>query len=984
MSALLEELARAPEVQPGSGIGPGALVGGRFEILRELGRGGFGVVFEARDRELSRLVAVKVVRTRRGVDPRMLRAEAEAAATLQHPCIVTVHDLGHEGGEGWLVLELLRGETLEDRLRHGPLPAPEALRVATEVGRGLDHAHRAGVLHRDLKPANVFLCEDGSVKILDFGLSRLFGTGSGPEGGTPAYMAPEQWRRNGEDERTDVFAFGVLLFEALSGRRPYAVESGRSAVLDDGPPPQLPPGLAPRPVRALVRQCLSRDPADRPRDGGAALEALLAADRASVANRGRRRLALSVFAVLAVALAGFGTWRLLRTRDLAPGQRVPVAVADFENATTDPELNGLSGMLATSLEQSRRLTVLTRSRLADLVRQTGREVPDRIDESLAREVGRTAGVKALLLATVHRFDDLYAIEVRALDPDRNEYLFTLKAEGTGKASIPGMIDRLSAETRERLREEPTDLATRRRVADVTTADLAAWDHYFRARKAMDSWQPDAARRELEAALAVDPSFALAHYQRAVLDAWTPLWLKASRGEDEASRRTLQEHLVAAERMADRLPEREQLALLAWKATLDRRPDEARRLRDQAAELYPQDKEAAFWAGDVRFHLGDRAAAAPHFERAVKLDPDYALALDHLAWSYDALGRPEQELSAARRFAAVARSADAERWVGRALLSLDRRDEAEASFRRASAIDGRPFPPTDLGSWLAFHGHPHDAEAIAREGLAAARLAPAGPDAGADAPGPELASWSRLLVNALGQQGRVREAWAVVDALPASGAPASDAASARLALATALRSREQVLRAVAQADRAGLRSGRALLSQATALALVGDLAAARSMAERARAAPDAGDVEPALRASFEAVLAWREGRLDEAEAALRGFAGSPEVAFRYAGLSRLGELLVERGRYAEAVTALEEARTVRWFLGTGESHPWLQPAGLLLLARAYEQLGNHALAEQRVDELLRLWDRADRDLPRLAEARTLRARLVTPGGQATQR
>ncbi|HET8723493.1 MAG TPA: serine/threonine-protein kinase, partial [Anaeromyxobacteraceae bacterium] len=258
MSALLEELAEAPEVRPGSGIRPGEVLGGRFEVLREIGRGGFGMVFEARDRELGRLVAVKVVRPRRGVDLSMLRAEAEAAAGLHHPNIVTVHDLGSEGGEGWLVLELLRGETLEERLRRGPFPAPEALRVATEIARGLAHAHHAGVIHRDLKPSNVFLCEDGSVRILDFGLSRVFGSGSGPEGGTPAYMAPEQWRREEEDERSDVFALGVMLHEMLTGRRPFAVEGGRSTALDDGPVPELPSSAAPRAVRSLVQRSLSR------------------------------------------------------------------------------------------------------------------------------------------------------------------------------------------------------------------------------------------------------------------------------------------------------------------------------------------------------------------------------------------------------------------------------------------------------------------------------------------------------------------------------------------------------------------------------------------------------------------------------------------------------------------------------------------------------------------------------------------------------
>ncbi len=368
----------------------------------------------------------------------MLRSEAEAAAALHHPNIVTVHDLGSAGGEGWLVLELLRGETLEERLHRGPIPGPEALRVATEMARGIAHAHHAGVLHRDLKPSNVFLCDDGAVKILDFGLSRVFGSGSGPEGGTPAYMAPEQWRREAEDERTDVFALGVMVHEMLSGHRPFTVESGRSTALDEGPLPELPASAAPRGVRALVRRSMSRSRDDRPRDGAAVLETLLEQRTVVDAGRNRRRVVLAGALVGLVALLALFASRALRDhQDLAPGQRIPVAVADFQNGTSDPELNGLSGMLTTSLEQSKRLTVLTRSRLVDLIRQTGKEVPERIDESLAREVGKIAGVKALLLATVHRFDDLYAIEMRALDPATNEYLFTLKEDGKGEVERAG-------------------------------------------------------------------------------------------------------------------------------------------------------------------------------------------------------------------------------------------------------------------------------------------------------------------------------------------------------------------------------------------------------------------------------------------------------------------------------------------------------------------------------------------------------------------
>ena len=979
MSALLEELAEAPELRPGTGIGPGSVIGERFEILRELGRGGFGVVFEARDRELGRLVAVKVVRARRGVDPGMLRAEAEAAAALHHPNIVTVHDLGSAGGEGWLVLELLRGETLEERLRRGALPSPEALRVGTEIARGLAHAHHAGVLHRDLKPSNVFVCDDGSVKILDFGLSRVFGSGSGPEGGTPAYMAPEQWRREPEDERTDVFALGVMLHEMLTGHRPFAVESGRSTALDDAPPPEIPAGAAPRSVRQLVRRSTSRDPKDRPRDGAAVLEALLDQRTALDAGRTRRRVVLAGALVGLVALLALFASRALRDRDLAPGQRIPVAVADFQNGTSDPELNGLSGMLTTSLEQSKRLTVLTRSRLADLIRQMGREVPERIDETLAREVGKVAGVKALLLATVHRFDDLYAIEMRALDPATDQYLFTVKEEGRGKASIPGMIDRLSAQTRERLRERPADVAGGRGVADVTTANLAAYEHYFKGRQAMDLYRLDVATQEFEAALKLDPQFALAHYQRAIIDAWTPVWTKASSTGDEASLKTMQVHLEAAMRLSDRLPEKERLALLGWKATVENRREEALRLRDQAFESYPQDKEAAFWAGDVRFHEGKLDVSMPYFERALELDPNYVLSLDHLARGYELLGKPERELDVSRRWIEVSHSAEAHRFAGRALLSLDRPDEAAQEFRKAFEIDGKYWPYPGIAFRLMAQGRAREAEALAREGLAAVSKR-AAERKDADAPS-QRATYLRLLVSTLGQQGRWREAQAVVDGLAEAGVTEGDVAQIRIGFGSATRSLDQVLAAGAEAERAGLlKSAKPLLSAAVSVAYLGNPAAAALLAERARAAPDWSDVEPALVRLYDAFVAWRAGKLDDAEAAFRALSESPVLPHRYRALHLLAEVQFARGKDADGAASLEKARAMPWSPAI-DARSWNDQDSLFLLASAYERLGDRPRALDRIDEFLKNWPRADADLPRLAEARAMKKRVSPKTAQS---
>ncbi len=284
VSALLEELARTPdaEVDVAAGwtanLAPRDVVG-RFELVRELGRGGFGVVWEAIDRELGRGVAFKAVRPGLRIEGRgdeWLRAEADAVARLDHPNVVALHGCGRGPTGPYLVFELLRGETLWQRLRRGPLPLADAVRLGTKVGRVLEYAHGEGVMHRDLHPGNVFLCDDGAVKILDFGLAHLFGRGGVLSGGTPAYLAPEQRRSEPGDERTDLFALGVLLHHAIAGAVPYRADRRRIETLEPGPPPLLPEAVAPAPLRRSVARMLEKDPARRPASASEVLEELLA------------------------------------------------------------------------------------------------------------------------------------------------------------------------------------------------------------------------------------------------------------------------------------------------------------------------------------------------------------------------------------------------------------------------------------------------------------------------------------------------------------------------------------------------------------------------------------------------------------------------------------------------------------------------------------------------------------------------------------
>jgi TolB-like protein/Tfp pilus assembly protein PilF len=296
VSALLRELVNIPvlpEAEPPR-FQPGQVVG-RFEILREIGRGGFGIVYEAKDRELGRTVAFKAVRVTGKLDlcEERLLQEAESAARLCHPNIVTLFDIGRNDEGVFLVYELLHGQTLARRFAHGTVPLREAVRIAVEVATGLAHAHAQGVVHRDLTPGNVFLCNDDQVKVLDFGMAHAFGRRK-LDGGTRSYMAPEQARGAAEDERTDVFALGVVLYQMLSGELPFADDR---ALEDASPAPSLEiaeePGLA-----DLVAQMLEKDLVQRPRDAGEVLAALTsfqqelaraAAQPSSVPVRAKRR-----------------------------------------------------------------------------------------------------------------------------------------------------------------------------------------------------------------------------------------------------------------------------------------------------------------------------------------------------------------------------------------------------------------------------------------------------------------------------------------------------------------------------------------------------------------------------------------------------------------------------------------------------------------------------------------------------------------------
>ena len=262
---------------------PGTSLAGRYEIIKELGKGGMGEVYLAEDTNLKRQVAIKVLPKAFAFDDeRLARFEREARvlASLNHPNIATIHGLENEDGQQLLVMELVEGETLAERIEKGPLSLEETLDVSRQIAEGLESAHEKGVIHRDLKPGNIKLTPEGAIKILDFGLAKAYQeepeavdlsksptltdrmTQPGVILGTAAYMSPEQARSRPVDKRTDIWAFGCVLYECLTGKMAFPGETFSDTlahILKGEPDWSKLPLSTPTSIKALLRRCLQKE-----------------------------------------------------------------------------------------------------------------------------------------------------------------------------------------------------------------------------------------------------------------------------------------------------------------------------------------------------------------------------------------------------------------------------------------------------------------------------------------------------------------------------------------------------------------------------------------------------------------------------------------------------------------------------------------------------------------------------------------------------
>ncbi len=363
---------------------------GHYRILEKIGAGGMGEVYRAHDEQLGRDVAIKLLPASSFSEPAArarLIGEARSAASLNHPHICTIHEVGEADGQAYIAMELVQGQPLSARLAGGALPTEQVLRYGLQLAEALGHAHERGVVHRDLKSANVVITTEGRAKVLDFGLAKRLTetemdevtrsqaslTAAGALVGTLAYMAPEQLRGQPADARSDVWALGVVLYEMAAGARPFQGKTGfelSSAILNQSPPP---PGKVVPELRAVIERCLEKEPARRYQRGGEVQAALEAIQTGAVAPwvawryRLARRRWLALVATVVVVVAVLTALNLggLRERLLTLRKIESIAVLPLENLSHDPEqeyfADGMTEELITNLAKISALKVISRT-----------------------------------------------------------------------------------------------------------------------------------------------------------------------------------------------------------------------------------------------------------------------------------------------------------------------------------------------------------------------------------------------------------------------------------------------------------------------------------------------------------------------------------------------------------------------------------------------------------------------------------------------